>query len=271
MSKATPPGSGSFKDLRPGAGGAPGDEPRSDEAADQAEPVPEPQLAPTEATSAPVEAELDPVGDPDNQVDDPDNQVDDPDNPVDDPDNQVDDPDNPVDDDESIDADGDGGESSGPTAGTDSADPTDPGETADKTDPAAERDEYLDRLQRLTAEFENYRKRMTREQRELIERAAERLVLELLPVLDASLSAILQGADDVAPIHTQLADILAKQGLEDLAAEGDLFDPDRHEAVMHEPGDGDQEDGESRVAEVLRAGYGWKGRVLRPAMVKVRG
>ena len=51
--------------------------------------------------------------------------------------------------------------------------------------------------------------------------------------------------------------------------EGDPFDPDRHEAVMHEPGEDD--DAESSVAEVLRAGYGWKGRVLRPAMVKVRG
>ena len=68
------------------------------------------------------------------------------------------------------------------------------------------------------------------------------------------------------PIAKALVEVLEKQGLVKLAPEGEAFDPNHHEAVAHEPGEG-----EPVVTEVLRPGYVWKGRVLRPAMVRVRG
>ncbi len=131
---------------------------------------------------------------------------------------------------------------------------------------AAERDDYLDQLRRLQADFENYRKRVLKQQDELAERATEGLVADLLPVLDAC-DAAAQHADVAAePIAKALVDVLEKQGLVKLAPEGEAFDPNHHEAVAHDPGDG-----EAVVSEVLRPGYVWKGRVLRPAMVRVRG
>jgi molecular chaperone GrpE len=130
-----------------------------------------------------------------------------------------------------------------------------------------ERDEYRDALQRVKAEFDNYRKRTAKEAGETRERAAEALVVQLLPVLDACDAAVLHDATDVGPISKMLLETLAKEGLEPMIPEGQPFDPELHEAVMHEPGDG----GESVVTESLRTGYLWKGRVLRPAMVKVRG
>lgn len=135
-----------------------------------------------------------------------------------------------------------------------------------------ERDEYLDGLRRVQAEFENYRKRVIQQQSDHIERAAESLVTQLLPVLDACDAAVQHGADDVVPVQSQLVDTLVKQGLERIDPAGEAFDPNFHEAVMHEPADGDDGDaGAAVVVEVLRTGYGWKGRVLRPAMVKVKG
>jgi len=131
---------------------------------------------------------------------------------------------------------------------------------------AIERDDYLDQLRRLQADFENYRKRVLKQQDELAERATEGLVGDLLPVLDACDAAAQHGDDAAEPIAKALMDVLEKQGLVKLAPEGEAFDPNHHEAVAHEPGDG-----ESVVAEVLRPGYVWKGRVLRPAMVRVRG
>jgi molecular chaperone GrpE len=131
-----------------------------------------------------------------------------------------------------------------------------------------ERDDYLENLRRVQAEFENYRKRVMAQQADHAERAAEGLVGELLPVLDACDAALQHGADGVEPISGQLLDTLAKQGLERLDPEGEPFDPNFHEAVMHEEGDGSEG---ATVAEVLRPGYSWKGRVLRPAMVKVKG
>jgi molecular chaperone GrpE len=130
----------------------------------------------------------------------------------------------------------------------------------------AERDEYRDTLLRVKAEFDNHRKRSAREQGEVRERAAEGLVDKLLVVLDACDAAVGHGAADVEPIAKMLVDVLEREGLERMAAAGAAFDPNLHDAVLHEPGDG----GEPVVAEVLRAGYAWKGRVLRPAMVKVR-
>jgi len=131
----------------------------------------------------------------------------------------------------------------------------------------AERDEFRDALQRLKAEFDNYRKRTAKAETETRERASEALVVELLPVLDACDAAVVHDAPDVGPISKMLLETLQKQGLEAMVVEGQTFDPLLHEAVLHEPGDG----GESVVTESLRTGYLWKGRVLRPAMVKVKG
>jgi molecular chaperone GrpE len=132
---------------------------------------------------------------------------------------------------------------------------------------AAERDDYRDALQRVKAEFDNYKKRVARDEVELRERAAAALAEKLLVVLDACDAAIGHGATDVEPIAKVLGELLEREGLLRLAPEGEPFDPNHHEAVMHEPGDG----GEAIVVETLRTGYEWKGRVLRPAMVKVRG
>ncbi|MHB1536803.1 MAG: nucleotide exchange factor GrpE [Acidimicrobiales bacterium] len=130
-----------------------------------------------------------------------------------------------------------------------------------------ERDDYLDALRHLQADFENYRKRVAKQQLEMTERAAERLVDKLLPVLDTvDLAFTHGGGEEVKQIWTALLDILEREGLERIDRSDGPFDPNLHDAVAHEPGDGEQE-----VAEVLRAGYRWKGRVLRPAMVKVRG
>jgi molecular chaperone GrpE len=134
---------------------------------------------------------------------------------------------------------------------------------------SAERDQYLDASRRLQAEFENYKKQVVKREAEARERANDKLVNELLPVLDAFDGAIANGADDVAPMRTTFIDALAKQGLERIDPADAPFDPTLHEAVLHEDGDGG-EDGPV-VAEVMRAGYVWNGRVLRPAMVRTRG
>jgi len=144
----------------------------------------------------------------------------------------------------------------------------DPGEQGDDG-VARERDEYRDALIRLQADFENYKKRMLKQQTEYLERAASSLVDKLLPVLDtADLALAHGGGEDLKQLTAGLMGALEKEGLERIAAEGVPFDPTLHDAVAHEPGDGDAE---QVVVEVMRAGYRWKGRVLRPAMVKVRG
>ena len=132
---------------------------------------------------------------------------------------------------------------------------------------AAERDEYRDTLLRVKAEFDNYKKRVARDEVEQRERAAAVLAEKLLVVLDACDAAIGHGATDVEPIAKMLLELLEREGLVRLAPADEPFDPNHHEAVMHEPGEG----GESLVIETLRTGYEWKGRVLRPAMVKVKG
>ena len=145
-----------------------------------------------------------------------------------------------------------------------------------------ERDEYLDMLRRVQADFENYKKRMLRQQTDLLERAAEGLVGRLLPVLDAFELARAHLEAEGSPegkallqAAALLSDTLAKEGLERLEGAGSDFDPTVHEAVEHEPaGDGEGGDAPSPgpvVAEVLRPGYRYKGRVVRPAMVRVRG
>jgi molecular chaperone GrpE len=139
--------------------------------------------------------------------------------------------------------------------------------TTGRSDLAAERDEYLEALQRVKAEFDNFKKRTSRERSELADRANAQLAERLLPVLDACDAAVGHGHGDVEPIYKSLVEILEKQGLERMEPVGEVFDPNLHEAVMHEPGDG----GEPVVAETLRTGYLWKAQVLRPAMVKVKG
>ena len=133
----------------------------------------------------------------------------------------------------------------------------------------AERDQYLETSRRIQAEFENYRKQVTKRETEARERANEGLIGEMLPVLDAFDGALSSGVEDVVPMRTTLLETLAKQGLERIDPVESAFDPNLHEAVMHEEGEG----GEAGpvVAEVMRAGYSWKGRVIRPAMVRVRG
>ncbi|MGH9165009.1 MAG: nucleotide exchange factor GrpE [Acidimicrobiales bacterium] len=132
----------------------------------------------------------------------------------------------------------------------------------------AERDDYLDRLRRLQADFENYKKRVAKQQLEHRERAAEELLTQLLPVLDTFDLALTHGVEGVATIHRSMLDVLAGSGLERLDPVGKPFDPNEHDAVVHEVAD---DGGGPEVSEVLRAGYRWKGRVLRPAMVKVKG
>lgn len=133
----------------------------------------------------------------------------------------------------------------------------------------SERDNYLDSLRRLQADFENYKKRVVKQQTEHLERAAEDLVVKLLPVLDtAELARAHGGGEGVEQITAMLSDLLAKEGLEPIdATPGTTFDPMVHEAVAHEPGDG----GDPEVSELMRAGYRWRGRLVRPAMVKVKG
>ena len=133
----------------------------------------------------------------------------------------------------------------------------------------AQRDEYLDSLRRNQADFENSRKRLAKEAVDAGARATESLVEQLLPVLDGCDGAITHGATEVEPIYAALLGALEKQGLERIDPTGEAFDPNRHEAVMHEPAD-DGDDG-TVVSAVMRAGYAWKGRVVRPAMVKVKG
>ena len=134
----------------------------------------------------------------------------------------------------------------------------------------AQRDAYLEDLQRVTAEFANFRRQTTRRNAELVAQAASRLAKELLPVLDACEAAVTQGVEGIEAVQTQLLAVLGAEGLAVLGGIDEPFDPGFHEAVMRdEPADGDP--AEPVVSEVVRTGYAWHGRVLRPAMVKVRG
>ena len=133
----------------------------------------------------------------------------------------------------------------------------------------AERDEYLDLARRVQAEFENYKRRIEGQRIEQVQRAAEALVVEILPVLDACEAALGHGADDVAPIQAALFGTLEKRGLARVDETDVSFDPLVHEAVLTEAGDGS--DDAAVVTEIMRTGYSWNGRVVRPAMVKVRG
>ena len=132
-----------------------------------------------------------------------------------------------------------------------------------------ERDEFKDIALRVQAEFENYRKRSAAQLIDEVDRNSGRLVEGLLAVLDASEAAVAHEMQGVEPIFKSLLTILQKQGLEVLDLLNTVYDPSLAEAVVHEPLDVDGD--EIIVTEVLRTGYRWKGRVLRAAMVKVKG
>lgn len=135
---------------------------------------------------------------------------------------------------------------------------------------AAERDEYLEALRRLQADFENFKKRTIRQQTEMLERAGEDLITKLLPVLDTIDLARQHGEGDaVGPVAGPLLDVLGKEGLERVDPVGQPFDPNEHEAVVHEPSD--EGDTGQVVSGLMRAGWKWRGRVIRPAMVAVKG
>ncbi len=135
-----------------------------------------------------------------------------------------------------------------------------------------ERDELVDTVQRVQAEFDNYRKRAARDQQSLVARAHERLMKELLPVLDdleRTLEAVEshEGAkleEGVALVARSFADALRKEGLEEVPTEG-KFDPHVHEALLSQPSEAE----EGSVIEVLQKGYRLGDRVLRPARVVI--
>ncbi|MDA2967377.1 MAG: nucleotide exchange factor GrpE [Actinomycetota bacterium] len=133
-----------------------------------------------------------------------------------------------------------------------------------------ERDSFREMAQRLQAEFENYRKRVAAQTTDDINRATGRIAESLLPVLDACEAAFIAHPAEIEPLFNLLLTELKKQGLEALDLSGQTFDPGKADAVIHEEGEGDGS-GNPVVSDVLRTGYTWKGRVLRPAMVKVRG
>ena len=137
-----------------------------------------------------------------------------------------------------------------------------------------ENEELIDTLQRLQADFDNYRKRAARDQESLVARAGERIVKELLPILD-DLERALEAVesheeakleDGVQLVHRQLEQLLEKEGLALVETDG-RFDPHVHEALLTHPSDAD----EGSVIEVLQKGYRLGDRVLRPARVVVAG
>jgi molecular chaperone GrpE len=148
--------------------------------------------------------------------------------------------------------------------------PTDP---SDETEALRnENEELIDALQRLKAEFDNYRKRAARDQEQLVARAHERLVKELLPVVD-DLERALQAAEQheeakleegVRLVHRALSDALVREGLQEVPVDG-KFDPHVHESLLSQPSDAE----EGSVIEVLQKGYKLGDRVLRPARVVV--
>ena len=152
------------------------------------------------------------------------------------------------------------------------AQPTEPVDplVVERDQALAQRDEYKDIALRLQADFEHYRKRAAAQTADEIDRSTGKIAEALLPVLDACEAAFSHGVEGVEPIWSALIGALQKQGLEALDLQGKVFDPECAEAVMHEPADGDS-NGETVVVDVLRTGYRWKGRVLRAAMVKVKG
>jgi molecular chaperone GrpE len=145
------------------------------------------------------------------------------------------------------------------------------GESEADDEPAkliAERDEWKDRAQRIAAEYENFRRRTATQRNDEIDRATARLAEALLPVLDACEAAFLAHPAEVEPLFNLMLSELKKQGLESMNLYEQPFDPHLADAVLHEAS---EDHAHPVVSEVLRSGYMWNGKVLRPAMVKVRG
>ena len=141
----------------------------------------------------------------------------------------------------------------------------------------AEREEFRAIAQRLQADFENFRKRSQRQAEDEADRKVSSLLAALLPSLDALSLAVAhfpagaeQGVEGTALVQVKslLLDELTRQGLELVGEVGESFDPEHHDAVSHVTAG---EHAEMSVVEILRPGYLWRGRVLRPAMVKVQG
>jgi molecular chaperone GrpE len=138
----------------------------------------------------------------------------------------------------------------------------------DAAAPTRPQPDYLDDLRRLQAEFDNYRKRMMREQTHIASRASARLVERLLPVLDNFDRALEHdtGNGGLELVYKELMGVLAAEGLEAIDSLGKPFDPNLHEAVeSHE----EPAVSEPTCTEVYRTGYMLKGKVMRPAMVVV--
>jgi molecular chaperone GrpE len=167
----------------------------------------------------------------------------------------------------------------GPDAPAVAAHPGEPDPADEVVSPAvaaltAERDDYRDRLLRTAAEFDNYRKRAERDRRDHADFATGELLLEVLSLADDFERALGVAGDGPADayrkgvelIHTKLHEILRRHGVKPIEAVGQDFDPNVHQAVVHEPSD-THRDGE--VIEELRRGYLRGDRLLRPAMVKV--
>ena len=159
---------------------------------------------------------------------------------------------------------------------------TEPSEAAEASGAAAqdlaalkaERDDFYDRLLRKTAEFDNYRKRIERERREQADQSVVNLLEQLLQVVDDfDLALKVEAGEEAAAyrkgielIHTKLHDVLRKQGVRPIEALGADFDPNLHQAVVHEASPRHRE---GEVIGELRRGYMLGDRLLRPSMVKV--
>jgi molecular chaperone GrpE len=136
----------------------------------------------------------------------------------------------------------------------------------------AARDSAIADLQRVAADFDNYRKRTARDQEALVARAHERLVKELLPVLDDLERALDAAAEHeeakleegVRLVHRELSHVLQKEGLVAVETDGQ-FDPHEHEALLTQPSDAE----EGAILEVIQKGYRLGDRILRPARVVV--
>jgi molecular chaperone GrpE len=153
--------------------------------------------------------------------------------------------------------------------------PDAPETSAPEPDGGSKAAEYLEHLQRLQAEFDNYRKRVLKEQTRAVDFAIQPLIGKLLEVLDEFELALIAAERSpdfegflrgVEMVYAKLQEILRSEGLERIEAEGQPFDPELHEALLQGE---DLGDGEQYVSDVLRTGYMLKGRVIRPSGVKV--
>ena len=166
-------------------------------------------------------------------------------------------------------------ESPAPVAETPTASEETQGQTSDLKAQAAKAAEYWDRYLRLTADFDNYKKRAARERQEAVSFANENLLVKLLPVLDAFEMALAANTSDssskslqagIVMVSNQLKSALAEAGLEEIDANGKRFDPNLHEAIAQEE-TADAPEGE--VIKQIRKGYKFRNRLMRPAGVVV--